>query len=136
MKNILSRFTHSEFFRILLLKWDAVTVSLVAICFGGFLILHPQLLDKSETYEILSYLFTSKVFGILFLLIGFSKILSIVINSKILKILSISLLVGMWILFGSALYQNDSLNTVYIHCFGWAAISFGVIVREWVANAD
>lgn len=137
MKNKLSdlfkKITRSHFFEVLVLKWDAVMVSLVSIFYGSFLIIHPQLLDNTEVYDILSEIFTSQAFGIAFITLGMMKILSIVFNSRWLKIISISLLVGIWILFGTALLQNDAVNTIYIHSYGWAAISFGVVIREWIS---
>ena len=135
MKNensLFRRFVRSEIFKVLLLKWDAVTVSLVSIWYGTVLIRFPALLDNYKLYDILTDIFNSKTFGCLFIVIGVSKILSVIFNSKWLKIISISLLVGLWILFGSALMQNSTVNTIYIHSFGWATISFGVAIREWV----
>lgn len=130
--NLFQRFIHSEFFKILLLKWDAVTVAIVSMWYGSVLIRYPALLDNSRAYYILSLIFNSYTFGTLFILIGITKLLSILFDSKWLKIISISLLVGLWVLFGSALLQTPTINTVYIHSFGWAAISFGVAIREWV----
>lgn len=127
-KNLLE----SKFFKLVLLKWDAITVSLVAIVFGWFLIRQPQVLDYSDTYDILSELFTSLVFGWIFSILGALQLASIIFDWIWLRIFSISLLVGLWILFGSALMQNTTVNSVYIHCFGWALICFGVAMREWV----
>lgn len=126
------KFIDSLFFRTLLRKWDAVTVSMVAATFGMFLIREPQVLNNAETYDIVSEIFTSYWFGIAFIIIGVVKIVSIWFNITWLKILSISLLVGLWTLFGVSLILNDTVNSIYIHCFGWALISFGVSIREWI----
>lgn len=122
----------SNAFRILILKWDAISLCLVAGGLGVFLIQNPQVLDYAEAYEILSKIFTSQVFGIIFISLASMKLLSVIFDWLWLRILSISLLVGIWVLFGSALFQTDALNSVWIHSFGWALISFGVAIREWI----
>lgn len=132
MKRTVDRFIHSTFFVVLLRKFDAITVSLVALGIGWFLISNPQVLDYSETYDILSKIFTSQVFGVLFMIVGITKIGSIIFDSTFFKVVSISCMVGLWLLFGAALFQSNSLNSVYIHCFGWGLLSFGVAIREMI----
>lgn len=128
----MDRFIHSAFFIVTIKKFDAITVSLVALGFGWFLISNPQVLDYSDAYDILSKIFTSQVFGVLFIMVGVTKIGSIIFNSIFFKVVSISCMVGLWLLFGAALFQSNSLNSVYIHCFGWGLLSFGVAIREMI----
>lgn len=132
MKRNVDRCINSTFFVVLLKKFDAITVSLVALGIGWFLIANPQVLDYSKAYDILSKIFTSQVFGVLFILVGVTKIGSIIFNSTFFKVVSISCMVGLWLLFGAALFQSNSLNSVYIHCFGWGLLSFGVAIREMI----
>ena len=132
MKLIYNRLIHSSFFVVLLKKFDAVTVSLVGLSFGWFIIRHPKLINYSEAYDIVSQVFTSRVFGFAFLLVSFLKILSIIYKLESLKIIAISILFGLWMFFGTALFLSDTMNTVYIHCYGWALVCLGVVLREMV----
>lgn len=131
-KNVFQKALNSIFFNTLIRKWDAVVVSLVSIIYGMILFRNPNIIEQGKVYEELSRIFTGTFFGFLFMFFGSMKILSIIFDRKWLKIISISLLVGIWVLFGSALFQNSTVNTLYIHSFGWALISFGVVIREWV----
>lgn len=132
MKLICNRLIHSSFFVVLLKKFDSVTVSLVGLSLGWFLIRHPRLVNYSEAYDIVSQVFTSRVFGFAFLLVSFLKILSIIYKLEPLKIITISILFGLWMFFGTALFLSDTTNTVYIHCYGWALVCLGVVLREMV----
>lgn len=122
----------SIFFMTLLKKWDAIVVSLVSLAYGHTLFVRPGLIENASVYEPLSQIFNGRTFGCLFMVLGIAKLVSIIFNLKILKVVSVSLLVGIWMLFGITLFQVEVTNTVYIHSFGWALVSFGIVVREWV----
>lgn len=132
MDKSIHKFVSSHCLYILILKFDAFVISGVSMAYGWFLIYHPQLLNYSEVYEIISLIFTSKILGGTFVGLGVINILSIVLNSRILKTISISLLFGLWVFFGAALFQSDATNTTYIHSFGWSLICLGVVLREMV----
>ena len=120
------------FLKVLIKKFDAITVSIVAIAVGWFLVQHQYHLNNNMVYDVLSQLVTSYSYGVAFMILGITKLLSIIFNLRWVKIISIALMAGLWVLFGSALYQANELNTVYIYCFGWALICLGVAMGEWI----
>lgn len=116
---------------IILLKWDALVVSLISSIYGIQLIASPQLLDGYRAYDVISYLFDSKTFGIAFIVLGVLKIISIYKNNIKLKSLSISLLGGLWIFFFTGFVLSPVANSLWVLPLAMFLSCIGITLKEW-----
>lgn len=116
---------------IILLKWDALTVSFVASIYGIQLIASPQILDGYKAYDVISYLFNSKTFGIAFILLGVIKFYSIYTNNIKLKSITISLLGGLWIFFFTGFVLSPVANSLWVLPLAMFLLCVGIALKEW-----
>lgn len=116
---------------LLLLKWDALVVSTVSIIYGTQLICSPQLLNNYEAYESISYLLDSRLFGILFIILGVLKIYSIFKNNFKAKTISISLMGGLWIFFFTGFVFSPVTNSLWVLPLSMFLLCIGIALKEW-----
>ncbi|GEL67261.1 hypothetical protein [Marinilactibacillus psychrotolerans] len=115
---------------IILKKWDALAVSLFSIYFGFIMFLNPQFINTYELYDLIGKIFSNGVFATLFIISASSKILSIFYNLKNLRVISISMLTGLWALFGTGFLMSPVSNTLYAYCYLIVILCFGIALKE------
>lgn len=117
--------------KVIILKWDALTVSVVSILYGMQLIVFPYLLDGYKAYEVQSTLFTSNIFGFLFISGAVLKIVSVIFNWPFLRAVAISALIFMWTFFLVSFLLSPVVNSLWLLPLAMIIISFGVVIKEW-----
>lgn len=117
--------------KIIILKWDALTVSAISILYGMQLVIFPYLLEGYKAYEVQNTLFNSNVFGFLFILGGVLEISSIIFNWPFLRALSISALIFMWTFFLVSFLLSPVVNSLWLLPLAMIMTSFGVVIKEW-----
>lgn len=114
----------------ILLKWDALIVSLMSIIYGIQLIASPQLLNGYEAYEVISYLFDSKTLGAAFIILGSMKALAIFNNNLKIKTLSVSLLGGLWMYFFMGFFLSPVANSLWVLPLAMFLLCLGIAIKE------
>lgn len=117
----------------ILLKWDALVVSLMSIVYGIQLIASPQFVNGYEAYEVISYLFDSRTLGISFIVLGSLKALAIFKNNLKIKTLSISLLGGLWMYFFMGFFLSPIANSLWALPLAMFLLCLGIAIKELTA---
>lgn len=117
--------------KVILLKWDALTVATISILYGTQLLIHPSVLENYRTFDVLKDTLNSYTYGLIFIVIGLLKVISILLNYPVLRAISISLIIFLWVFFTVSFYLSSSENFTWILSFGIVITSFGVVIKEW-----
>lgn len=114
-----------KFKNVFVLKWYSIVLSIGSIAFGFYLNEHPFMLESSNEYEVLSRIFGSAVFANAFIIFSASKLICIVFDWRKGKLISLSLLIALWTLFGVGFFIQF-LNGITNG--GWILV--GIIVGQ------
>lgn len=125
IKSIFIRLT-----RILILKWYSIGLSFVSIACGFIIFKYPSIIQNYEVYQKIDNFFDYKILNLAFIILGIMKLLGIIINNKMLKIISLSLLLGLWLVLGTSFLFGDMPNIVTILMLGNAWLALGIAVGE------
>ena len=116
--------------RIILLKWDSLVLSIVTILYGWQLIVHPEILRDYQVYRLIDNLFDDRFISVLFVIVGFAKLIGIIGNFKYVKRWSLVSLTFLWTLFGVSFLLSEPPNTVWVFALSMAFLSLGIAIRE------
>lgn len=116
--------------RILILKWYSIGLSFVSIAYGFILFKYPSIVQSYEVYQKIDNFFDHKLLSLAFIILGVMKLLGVIINNKMLKRISLSLLLGLWLVLGTSFLFSDLPNTVTVLALGNAWLALGIAVRE------
>lgn len=116
--------------RILILKWYSIGLSFVSIAYGFILFKYPSIVQSYEVYQKIDNFFDHKLLSLAFIVLGVMKLLGVIINNKMLKRISLSLLLGLWLVLGTSFLFSDLPNTVTVLALGNAWLALGIAVRE------
>ena len=121
---------HDKFKRLILLKWDSFVLSLATIAYGLQLFTHPKILESYEVYQLIDGMFDQRFISLVFVLLGFLKLVGILINNRKLKRVALSCLTGFWVLFAVSFLLSEPPNTIWIFSTSMALLSFGIALKE------
>lgn len=116
--------------RILILKWYSIGLSFVSIAYGFILFKYPSIVQSYEVYQKIDNFFDHKLLSLAFIVLGVMKLLGVIVNNKMLKRISLSLLLGLWLVLGTSFLFSDLPNTVTVLALGNAWLALGIAVRE------
>lgn len=116
--------------RILILKWYSIGLSFVSIAYGFILFKYPSIVQSYEVYQKIDNFFDHKLLSLAFIILGVMKLLGVIVNNKMLKRISLSLLLGLWLVLGTSFLFSDLPNTVTVLALGNAWLALGIAVRE------
>lgn len=119
-----------RFARVVILKWYSIGLAVVSFFYGLILFKNPEILISYEMYETLNEIFDQRIISSSFMILGAMKLLGVFINNRVIKRVSLSLLVGLWLVFSTSFFFNGPPNTVGTLTFGYAWIALGIAVRE------
>lgn len=119
-----------RFARVVILKWYSIGLAVVSFFYGLILFDNPEILISYEMYETLNEIFDQRIISSSFMILGAMKLLGVFINNRVIKRVSLSLLVGLWLVFSTSFFFNGPPNTVGILTLGYAWIALGIAVRE------
>lgn len=115
---------------IIILKWDSLVLSIVSVLYGLQLLLHPEILQEYRVYQLVDELFDYRAISAVFMILGFLKILGIVINNKKLKHTVLVLLTFFWTLSGVSFVLSAPPNTIGILSLAMAFLAMGIAIKE------
>ncbi|MDT2697483.1 hypothetical protein P7E43_10450 [Enterococcus gallinarum] len=115
---------------IIILKWDSLVLSIASVFYGLQLLLHPEILQEYRVYQLVDELFDYRAISAVFMILGFLKILGIVINNKKLKHTVLVLLTFFWTLFGVSFVLSAPPNTIGILSLAMAFLAIGIAIKE------
>lgn len=116
--------------KIVVLKWNSLILSLVSAVYGLQLFLFPTILEDYQVYRLIRDIFDSHIVGMIFIVLGGMKFLGVLVNNKKLKKLSLFGLAFLWTLFGVSFLLSPPPNTVWIFSLCMALIAFGIGMQE------
>lgn len=116
--------------KIILLKWDSLVLAIVTILYGGQILVHTEILRSYEVYKLIDNLFDDRFISVLFVIVGFAKLIGIIGNFKYVKRWSLVSLTFLWTLFGVSFLLSEPPNTVWIFALSMAFLSLGIAIRE------
>lgn len=116
--------------RILILKWHSIGLSFVSIAYGFIIFKYPSIMQNYEAYQKIDNFLDYKLLSLAFIVLGIMKLLGVIINNKILRRISLSLLLGLWLILGTSFSFGDIPNTVTVLMLGNAWLALGIAVRE------
>lgn len=125
VKNVFIRLT-----RILILRWHSIGLSLVSIAYGFIIFKYPSIMQNYEAYQKIDNFLDYKLLSLSFIVLGIMKLLGVIINNKMLRRISLSLLLGLWLILGTSFSFGDISNTVTVLMLGNAWLALGIAVRE------
>lgn len=99
--------------KILLLRFDGLVISLASIGYGVTLIANPQMLGDYKTYAVIGGLFQTPVLAYAFVFFGIIKLLGVIFNNKRLKVTGIFGLFFLWITFSISFF-------IVLYAYGFA----------------
>ena len=116
--------------RIIVLKWDSLVLSLTSLFYGYQLFTHPEILKSYDVYKLLDNLFDQRFISIFFIILGLLKLVGVIGNYKYVKRWSLVLLTFVWTLFGVSFLLSEPPNTVWIFALSMSLLSMGIAIRE------
>lgn len=116
--------------KVLVLKWDSLILSLVSIIYGVQLLLYPDILQSYKVYRLIDGMFDQKLISLTFVILGLMKLLGVVLNKKILKRFSLTTLSFLWMVFAISFLISPPANTVWIFSIAMALLAFGIALKE------
>lgn len=116
--------------RIIVLKWDGLVLSLTTFFYGYQLYTHPEILKRYDVYKLLDNLFVQRFISIVFILLGILKLVGIIGNYKYVKRWSLVTLTFVWTLFGVSFLLSEPPNTIWIFALSTSLLSMGIAIRE------
>lgn len=125
IKNIFIKLT-----RILILKWHSIGLSFVSIAYGFIIFKYPSIMQNYEAYKIIDNFLDYKLLSLAFIVLGIMKLLGVIINNKMLRRISLSLLLGLWLILGTSFLFSDIPNAFTVLMLGNAWLALGIAVRE------
>jgi hypothetical protein len=115
---------------LIVAKWDSLVLSIVSILYGLQLLLHPAILQDYRVYQLVDDLFDYRAISAVFMILGFLKILGIVIKNQMLKHTVLILLTFFWTLFGVSFVLSAPPNTIGILSLAMAFLAMGIAIKE------
>lgn len=116
--------------RILVLKWHSIGLSFVSIAYGFIIFKYPSIMQNYEAYQKIDSFFDYRLLSLALIILGIMKLLGVIINNKMLRRISLSLLLGLWLILGTSFSFGDIPNTITILTLGNAWLALGIAVRE------
>lgn len=116
--------------RILILRWHSIGLSFVSIAYGFIIFKYPSIMQNYEAYQKIDNFLDYKLLSLAFIVLGIMKLLGVIINNKTLRIISLSLLLGLWLILGTSFSFGDIPNAVTVLMLGNAWLALGIAVRE------
>lgn len=116
--------------RILVLKWHSIGLSFVSIAYGFIIFKYPSIMQNYEAYQKIDNFFDYRLLSLALIILGIMKLLGVIINNKMLRRISLSLLLGLWLILGTSFSFGDIPNTITILTLGNAWLALGIAVRE------
>lgn len=116
--------------RILVLKWYSIGLSFVSIAYGFIIFKYPSIMQNYEAYQKIDNFFDYRLLSLALIILGIMKLLGVIINNKMLRRISLSLLLGLWLILGTSFSFGDIPNTITILTLGNAWLALGIAVRE------
>ncbi|MDN6664970.1 MAG: hypothetical protein L0L14_10705 [Tetragenococcus koreensis] len=89
---------------VILLRWNNLIVALGGIGYGIIMIVNPEMLNEYKNYEIIGGLFDGTFLAYAFVIMGFIKILGVILNNRSLKVLGIFGLFFLWTTFSISFF--------------------------------
>ncbi|MCH4169306.1 MAG: hypothetical protein LKF42_08635 [Streptococcaceae bacterium] len=116
--------------RIIILKWDSLVLSIVSFMYGMMLLSFPQILGGYMVYNLIDELFDYHTIGVTFMILGFMKALGVFLNNKKIKRISLVSLAMVWSVFSVSFLLSPPPNTVWVLSLGMALLAFGIALKE------
>ena len=116
--------------RIIVLKWDSLVLSLTSFFYGYQLFTHPEILKSYDVYKLLDNLFDQRFISLVFIILGVLKLIGIIGNYKYVKRWSLVSLTFVWVLFAVSFLLSKPPNTIWIFSTSMAILSFGIALKE------
>lgn len=116
--------------RIIFLKWNSFVLSITTILYGLQLYFHPEILQSYEVYRLIDNLFDNHFISIVFVVVGFAKLIGIIGNFKHVRRWSLVSLTFLWTFFGVSFLLSGPPNTVLVLTLAMAFLSMGIAIRE------
>lgn len=116
--------------RVIVLKWDSLVLSLTTFFYGYQLYTHPEILTSYDVYKLLDNLFDQRFISIVFIVLGILKLVGIIVNHKYIKRWSLVTLTFVWTLFGVSFLLSEPPNTIWIFALSMSLLSMGIAIRE------
>lgn len=111
-------------------KWDAFLVSIISIIYGLQLFFSPHLLNDYRAYSVMNKIFDSQTFGILFISLGFLKMLFVFKHKTKLRSLSIAMLGGIWMFFFVGFVLSPVANSLWVLPLAMFLLCLGISLKE------
>ena len=96
------------------LRKEGAQISIFAIIYGIWLIVHPNIINNFNTYEVVRLIGDSGVVGGLFILGGTIKIIGHFLDKRWLKRFGIILQIVFWSVYCASLAMVDTNNSVIL----------------------
>lgn len=116
--------------RILVLKWHSIGLSFMSIAYGFIIFKYPSIMQNYEAYQKIDNFFDYRLLSLALIILGIMKLLGVIINNKMLRRISLSLLLGLWLILGTSFSFGDIPNTITILTLGNAWLALGIAARE------
>lgn len=116
--------------RVIVLKWDSLVLSLTTFFYGYQLFIHPEILKSYDVYKVLDNLFDQRFISIVFIILSVLKLVGIINNNKYVKKWSLVSLTFLWTLFGVSFLLSEPPNTIWIFALSMSLLSMGIAIRE------
>lgn len=113
-------------------NWEIIIISGLTIVFGGTLVLTPEVLLKYDTFEVLRRFANPLSLGVVFVIAGVFKLLTLYSNSRVLKVGSVSIIVSLWLVAGATFQLSHNPTTAHLFCYSNALIALGTLLSEVV----
>lgn len=116
--------------KIILLKWDNLVLSIGSIIYGLVICFQPSILQNYRVYELIREMFDNRVIGVAFMALGSLKLVGIALDHPTIKKVAMRGLLFVWLLFLIAFLITPPANTVWILAFVMFSIGIGIVTRE------
>lgn len=116
--------------KIIILKWDSIVLSISSILYGMQIILFPDILQTYRVYELIREIFDNRIIGTAFVLLGLMKLAGILTSNGKMKSLAIRGLLFVWLLFFISFLVTPPPNTVWVYALTMVALAIGASTKE------
>ena len=115
--------------KIIILKWDSIILGITSIVYGLTLYINPDILKTYQLYQIIDKIFDNHSISIAFVVLGATKLIGVIKNSRPLKRISVIGLTAFWSIFSVSFMMTPPTNTVWIFSLAMALIAFGIALK-------
>lgn len=115
---------------LFIFKFDSIVLALSSTLFGFMLFTFTNILRDYQVYTLIRNIFDNRIIGAAFMFLGVSKMLGIVFNWRIVKILAIRGLLFLWMLFLIAFAVTPPPNTIWVLAFTMVILATGATIKE------